>query len=33
MDEVTFRALLESIPGPRRLEQRTTLYDRVAPAG
>jgi FO synthase len=33
MDEATFRALVESIPGGRRLEQRTTLYDRVAPAG
>jgi FO synthase len=33
MDEATFRALVEGIPGGRRLEQRTTLYDRVAPTG
>jgi 7,8-didemethyl-8-hydroxy-5-deazariboflavin synthase CofH subunit/7,8-didemethyl-8-hydroxy-5-deazariboflavin synthase CofG subunit len=33
MDEETFRALVEGIPGGRRLEQRTTLYGRVAPTG
>jgi FO synthase len=33
MDEATFRSLVEAIPGGRRLEQRTTLYGRVAPAG
>jgi FO synthase len=33
MDEASFRALVEQLPGSRRLEQRTTLYGRVAPAG
>jgi FO synthase len=33
MDEAGFRALVESLPGQRRLEQRTTLYGRVAAAG
>jgi len=33
MDEATFGDLVRTIPGGRRLEQRTTLYDRVAPAG
>jgi FO synthase len=33
MDESGFRSLVEQLPGPRRLEQRTTLYGRVAPAG
>jgi FO synthase len=33
MDEAAFRALVEAIPGGRRLEQRTTLYGRVAAAG
>jgi FO synthase len=33
MDEGTFRDLVQTIPGGRRLEQRTTLYGRVAPAG
>jgi FO synthase len=33
MDEATFRGLVEALPGGRRLEQRTTLYGRVAPAG
>jgi FO synthase len=32
MDEAGFRALVESLPGDRRLEQRTTLYGRIAPA-
>ncbi|CAA9243456.1 MAG: 7,8-didemethyl-8-hydroxy-5-deazariboflavin synthase subunit 1 / 7,8-didemethyl-8-hydroxy-5-deazariboflavin synthase subunit 2 [uncultured Acidimicrobiales bacterium] len=30
MDEDGFRSVLEGLPGPRRLEQRTTLYGRVA---
>jgi FO synthase len=33
MDEATFRGLVERLPGGRRLEQRTTLYGRVAPTG
>jgi FO synthase len=33
MDESGFRSLVETLPGSRRLEQRTTLYGRVAPAG
>jgi FO synthase len=33
MDESGFRSLVETIPGFRRLEQRTTLYGRVAAAG
>ncbi|HEX9548701.1 MAG TPA: 5-amino-6-(D-ribitylamino)uracil--L-tyrosine 4-hydroxyphenyl transferase CofH, partial [Acidimicrobiales bacterium] len=32
MDEAGFRALVESLPGDRRLEERTTLYGRIAPA-
>jgi FO synthase len=32
MDEAGFQALVESLPGERRLEQRTTLYGRIAPA-
>jgi FO synthase len=30
MDEAGFRSVLEGLPGPRKLEQRTTLYGRVA---
>ena len=30
MDEAGFRSLVEGLPGPRTLEQRTTLYGRVA---
>jgi FO synthase len=33
MNEDGFRTLVEQLPGSRRLEQRTTLYGRVAPAG
>ncbi|MEJ7764145.1 MAG: 5-amino-6-(D-ribitylamino)uracil--L-tyrosine 4-hydroxyphenyl transferase CofH, partial [Acidimicrobiales bacterium] len=29
MDEAGFRSVLEGLPGPRTLEQRTTLYGRV----
>jgi 7,8-didemethyl-8-hydroxy-5-deazariboflavin synthase CofH subunit/7,8-didemethyl-8-hydroxy-5-deazariboflavin synthase CofG subunit len=30
MDEAGFRSLVDGLPGPRTLEQRTTLYGRVA---
>ncbi len=30
MDEAGFRSVLDGLPGPRLLEQRTTLYGRVA---
>ena len=30
MDEAGFRSVVEGLPGPRPLEQRTTLYGRVA---
>jgi len=30
MDEAGFRSVLDGLPGPRTLEQRTTLYGRVA---
>jgi hypothetical protein len=30
MDEAGFRSVVDGLPGPRPLEQRTTLYGRVA---
>jgi FO synthase len=33
MDESGFRAVVDGLPGSRRLEQRTTVYGRVAAAG
>ncbi len=30
MDEAAFGSVLDGLPGPRTLEQRTTLYGRMA---
>ena len=32
MDEAGFRSMVDGLPGPRTLEQRTTLYGRAVPA-